>query len=100
MLLKKKNQIMCCIDEWTDGTYKPSNWKEDRYKTAYHSHLKSLTDLQDHEPPRGQRPLAQIQSDLLKEARYVLPLSMISFFLTHSPLQAYMRVPHLTLQRC
>jgi Domain of unknown function (DUF6532) len=73
-------QIECCIDEWTDGTYKTSNWNEDRYKTSYLSHMKSLTDLWDHEHPHGQGLLAQIQHDLLKEAWYALPLSMIDLF--------------------
>jgi len=61
--------IECCIGEWTDGTYKASNWKEDHYKTTYLSHIKSLTDLRDHQPPHGEELLAQIQYDLLKEAR-------------------------------
>jgi Domain of unknown function (DUF6532) len=63
-------QIECCIGEWTDGTYKPSNWKEDHYKTTYLSHIESLTALRDHQPPHGEGLLAQIQYDLLKEARY------------------------------
>jgi hypothetical protein len=92
-------QIECCIGEWTDGAYKTSNWNEDRYKAAYFSHIRSLTDLCDLEPPHGQGLLAHIQYELLKEARYVLLPSIMVPFLTHSSLQAYMRVPHSTLSR-
>jgi len=61
--------IECCISEWTDGTHKSSNWNEDRYKTAYHSHVESLRDLRDHDPPHSGAFTAQIQHDLLKDAR-------------------------------
>lgn len=61
--------IECCISEWTDGTHKSSNWNEDRYKTAYHSHVESLSDLRDHDPPHSGEFTAQIQHDLLKDAR-------------------------------
>jgi hypothetical protein len=72
-------QIECCIGEWTDGAYKTSNWNEDRYKAAYFSHIRSLTDLCDLEPPHGQGLLAHIQYELLKEARYVLLPSIMVF---------------------
>lgn len=61
--------IECCITEWTDGTLKTSNWNEGRYETTYRSHVKSLTDLRDHNPPQSGELLKQIQRDLLKDAR-------------------------------
>ena len=60
-------QIECCIDEWTDGTRKASNWNEGRYKNVYHSHISSLNELRNH--PQGGTLLTQIQYNLLKDAR-------------------------------
>jgi len=61
--------IECCIDEWTDGTRKASNWNECRYKTVYQSHISSLNELRDHGYPQGGDLLTQIQHDLLRDAR-------------------------------
>jgi hypothetical protein len=58
-------QIECCIDEWSDGTWKESNWGEERHKAIYYSHLNSLGDLGHHQGV----DLAQMQYDLLKSAR-------------------------------
>jgi len=61
--------IECCINEWTDGTRRDSNWDEERYKTVYFSHISSLNDLRDHGQPQGEDLLAYIQLGLLKNAR-------------------------------
>jgi len=62
--------IECCIDEWSDGTWKTSSWSEERYKAIYRSHLNSLHDLRNHgHHQQGGDLLAQIQFDLLKYAR-------------------------------
>ncbi|KAI0294516.1 hypothetical protein BC826DRAFT_1137173 [Russula brevipes] len=61
--------IECCIDEWTDGTRKNSSWNEERYKTVYHSHVKSLTDLRDYNHPQSVDLLEQMQRELLQNAR-------------------------------
>jgi len=61
--------IECCITEWTDGTHKISAWNEGRYEVTYRSHVKSLTDLRDLNRPQGGELLAQIQHDLLRDAR-------------------------------
>ncbi|KAI0294523.1 hypothetical protein BC826DRAFT_1010993 [Russula brevipes] len=61
--------IECCIDEWTDGTWKNSSWNEKRYKTVYSSHIKSLTDLRDYNHPQSGDFMEQIQRDLLQGAR-------------------------------
>ncbi|KAH9954062.1 hypothetical protein BC827DRAFT_80350 [Russula dissimulans] len=61
--------IECCIDEWTDGTRQPSNWDEARYKAVYISHVSSLVDLRGHGLPQSRDLLAQIQRDLLNDAR-------------------------------
>jgi hypothetical protein len=37
-------QIECCINEWTSGTRKESLWDEERFKTVYRIHRKSLTE--------------------------------------------------------
>jgi len=55
--------IECCINEWTSGIYKVSNWKEGDYKAVYDSHSKLLSDL------HGGVALAQLRLDLLKNAR-------------------------------
>ncbi|KAI9450205.1 hypothetical protein F5148DRAFT_1337392 [Russula earlei] len=61
--------IECCIDEWTDGTRKESNWTEGRYRSVYYSHVLSLNSLRDQSRPPGEDLVAQIQRDLLKNAR-------------------------------
>ncbi|KAH9954064.1 hypothetical protein BC827DRAFT_80429 [Russula dissimulans] len=61
--------VECCIDEWTSGTRKDSNWDELRYKIVYFSHISSLNDLRDHGQPQGEDLLAHIQHSLLKNAR-------------------------------
>jgi len=61
--------IECCIDEWSDGTRRASNWDEARCKTVYNSHISSLIDLRDRSPSQGGDLLAHIQRDLLEAAR-------------------------------
>ncbi|KAF8471404.1 hypothetical protein DFH94DRAFT_201400 [Russula ochroleuca] len=62
--------IECCIEEWSDGTWKQSNLSEERYKAIYLSHLNSLRDFYNHgQLQQGGNLLDQIQCDLLKEAR-------------------------------
>ncbi|KAH9984988.1 hypothetical protein BJV77DRAFT_1162251 [Russula vinacea] len=62
--------IESCIDEWSDGTWKESKLTEERYKAIYVSHLNTLRDLHSHgQHQQGGDLLAQIQNDLLKEAR-------------------------------
>ena len=64
------HQVECCIGEWSTGTWKEANWSEERYNGVYRSHLNSLHDLRNHGRGRqGENLLAQIQFDLLKEAR-------------------------------
>ena len=71
-------QIECCIDEWSTGTCKESMWEEEHYKTCYLTHLSSLRDLNSHGPHQeGKDLLAEIQDDLLKNARLVSSLSII-----------------------
>jgi Domain of unknown function (DUF6532) len=64
------HQIQCCIDEWSDGTWKESNWSEERCKAIYLSHLSALRDfrIRGHNQHDGNL-LKQIQYDLLKVAR-------------------------------
>jgi Domain of unknown function (DUF6532) len=38
------HQIECCINEWTSGTRKESLWDEERFRTVYRTHRKSLTE--------------------------------------------------------
>jgi Domain of unknown function (DUF6532) len=71
------HQIECCIDEWSDGTFKESNWSEERYKTIYLSHINSLHDFRSSGHQQGGDPLAELQYDLLKGARWVSPLSIM-----------------------
>jgi len=62
--------IECCIDEWSTGTRKDSNWSEVQYEAIYSSHRNSLHDLRNHgRREHGGDLLAQIQFDLLKDAR-------------------------------
>jgi Domain of unknown function (DUF6532) len=62
-------QIECCINEWTDGTHKEFKWDEEGYKVIYHSHISSLNDLRDHSRRQGEDLVAQLQRDLLRNAR-------------------------------
>jgi len=62
--------IECCIDEWSDGTWKESNWSEERYKMVYLSHLGSLRDFRNlGHHHQGKGLLSRIQDDLLSGAR-------------------------------
>jgi Domain of unknown function (DUF6532) len=91
------HQIECCIVEWYDGTWKESNWREERYKATYLSHLNTLRDLRNHGQRRqGGDLLAQIQHDLLRGARSVSPLSIMDTLSDTliAALEAYTRVPH------
>jgi Domain of unknown function (DUF6532) len=64
------HQIESCIGEWSDGIWKESKLSEERYKSIYLSHLNTLRDLHSHgQHQQGGDLLAQIQNDLLKEAR-------------------------------
>jgi hypothetical protein len=63
------HQIECRIDEWSDGTWKQSNWAEERYKAHYRSHINTLKDFRNRSHQQGGDLLAQIQHDLLKGAR-------------------------------
>ena len=64
------HQIECCIDEWSDGIWKESNWSEERCKGIYRSHLSSLHNFCDlgHHRQNGDL-LVQIQFELLRDAR-------------------------------
>jgi hypothetical protein len=91
------HQIECCIEEWSDGTWKQSNLSEERYKAIYLSHLNSLRDFYNHgQLQQGGNLLDQIQCDLLKEARYVSLCLSWTFFsdILITTLEAYTRVPH------
>ncbi|KAI9447462.1 hypothetical protein H4582DRAFT_5138 [Lactarius indigo] len=61
--------VECCIDEWTDGTRKETEWDENRWKTVYQSHISSLNDFREHDINQGADLFEHIRSDLLKEAR-------------------------------
>lgn len=63
------HQIECCIDEWTDGTRKETEWDEKRLKTVYQSHISSLNDFWQHDIARGADLFEHIRIGLLKEAR-------------------------------
>jgi hypothetical protein len=71
-----RHQVECCIGEWSDGTWKESKFTEERYKSIYLSHVNTLLNLHSHgQHQQGGDLLAQIQYDLLREARYVSPPS-------------------------
>ncbi|KAH9970477.1 hypothetical protein BJV74DRAFT_954096 [Russula compacta] len=70
--------IECCIYEWSDGTRRESNWNEERYKTTYHSHIRSICNLRDHSPHTAQ----------ILYSRYRA---------TSSKMHALTRVPHQNL---
>ncbi|KAH9167169.1 hypothetical protein EDB89DRAFT_137186 [Lactarius sanguifluus] len=61
--------VECCIDEWTDGTRKETEWDEKQCKTVYQSHISSLNDFREHGINLGADLFEHIRSDLLKEAR-------------------------------
>ncbi|KAH9014235.1 hypothetical protein EDB85DRAFT_2214734 [Lactarius pseudohatsudake] len=61
--------VECCIDEWTDGTHKETEWDEKRFKTVYQSHISSLDDFRRHAIDQGTDLFEHIRGDLLKEAR-------------------------------
>ncbi|KAH9057237.1 hypothetical protein EDB87DRAFT_1833256 [Lactarius vividus] len=61
--------VECCIDEWTDGTRKETEWDENRCKTVYKSHISSLEDFEKHGINQGANLFEQIRSDLLKDVR-------------------------------
>ncbi|KAH8982652.1 hypothetical protein EDB86DRAFT_2969932 [Lactarius hatsudake] len=58
--------VECCIDEWTDGTRKETEWDENQCKTVY---ISSLNDFWQHGINRGADLLEHIRGDLLKEVR-------------------------------
>ncbi|KAH9008200.1 hypothetical protein EDB84DRAFT_134810 [Lactarius hengduanensis] len=61
--------VECCIDEWTDGTRKETEWDENQCKTVYQSHISSLNDFRQHGINQGADLFEHIRGDLLKEAR-------------------------------
>ncbi|KAH9165355.1 hypothetical protein EDB89DRAFT_2076903 [Lactarius sanguifluus] len=61
--------VECCIDEWTDGTRKETEWDEKRFKTVYQSHISSLNDFRQHGIDQGTDLFEHIRGGLLKEAR-------------------------------
>ncbi|KAH9045899.1 hypothetical protein EDB83DRAFT_2553824 [Lactarius deliciosus] len=61
--------VECCIDEWTDGTHKETEWDEKRFKTVYQSHISSLNDFRQHSIDQGTDLFEHIRGELLKEAR-------------------------------
>ncbi|KAH9000911.1 hypothetical protein EDB86DRAFT_2903919 [Lactarius hatsudake] len=61
--------VECCIDEWTDGIRKETEWDENRCKTVYQSHISSLIDFWQHGIDQGADLFEHIRSGLLKEAR-------------------------------
>jgi Domain of unknown function (DUF6532) len=63
-------QIECCIDEWSTGTWKETNWSQERYEAIYRSHRKSVHDFRNHgRHQEGGNTLVQIQFDLFRDAR-------------------------------
>jgi hypothetical protein len=58
--------IECCIDEWANGTREESYWNEERFKTVYLRHTKSLTDPD--ERLLGADALEEIRGNLLVNA--------------------------------
>ncbi|KAN0137443.1 hypothetical protein V8E53_004888 [Lactarius tabidus] len=61
--------IECCIDEWTDGTRKETEWDETRFKTVYQSHISLINDFWQHYIAQGTDLFENIRSGFLKEAR-------------------------------
>jgi hypothetical protein len=62
-------QIECCIDEWSDGTRKETEWDGTRFRTVYQSHISSLEDFWQHDIAQGANLFEYIRSGLLKEAQ-------------------------------
>jgi hypothetical protein len=62
-------QIECCIDEWSDGTRKNSNWDVEKFRTVYNSHVSSLFEFQGHSLAGRRDMLEELQRDLVKNAR-------------------------------
>jgi len=58
----------CCIDEWSDGTRKDSDWDDKRFETVYQSHIKSLNEFHDHDNADSGDPFEVIRGDLLRNA--------------------------------
>ncbi|KAH9035106.1 hypothetical protein EDB83DRAFT_2229059 [Lactarius deliciosus] len=61
--------VECCIDEWSDGTRKETEWDEKRFKTVYQSHISSLNDFRQHGIDQDTDLFEHIRGELLKEAR-------------------------------
>jgi len=61
--------VQCCIDEWSDGQRKDSNWNEDKLQTVYASHVSSLFIFQAQGLERNIDVLCELQCDLLRNAR-------------------------------
>jgi hypothetical protein len=62
-------QIECCIDEWSDGTRKNSNWDQEKFRTVYNSHVSSLFEFQEHSLVGKRDMLEELQRDLVRNAR-------------------------------
>ncbi|KAN0116036.1 hypothetical protein V8E52_006342 [Russula decolorans] len=61
--------VQCCIDEWSDGQRKDSNWDEDKLQAVYASHVSSLFNFQAQGLEKNIDVLCQLQCDLLRNAR-------------------------------
>jgi hypothetical protein len=61
--------VQCCVDEWSDGQRKDSNWNEDKLQAVYASHVSSLLNFQAQELEKNIDVLCQLQCDLLRNAR-------------------------------
>jgi hypothetical protein len=61
-------QTQCCIDEWSDGIRKDSNWDEKHFKGVYRLHI-NLLKLHDNYNAEGGDPFEVIRGDLLNNAR-------------------------------
>ena len=71
------HQIECCINEWTSGTRKESLWDEERFKTVYRTHRKSLTEPS--EMLLGGDELKEIRRALWETALYSFPSVSIPY---------------------
>lgn len=61
--------IECCINEWSSGERRDSNWDDTKFQTVYDSHVSSLLNLQAHSPASSRDLLHQLRWDLLRNAR-------------------------------
>ncbi|KAF8494171.1 hypothetical protein F5888DRAFT_675088 [Russula emetica] len=61
--------VQCCIDEWSDGQRKDSNWDENKIQAVYTSHVASLLIFQAQGLEKNIDVLCQLQCDLLRSAR-------------------------------